>query len=89
MLVCHRCDNPGCVNPDHLFLGTDSENTKDKMSKNRHVVGFKSKIDRETALVVRELANAPDRTMSQREIGEMFGIKCNTVSLIANNKRWV
>lgn len=36
MLVCHRCDNRLCVRPDHLFLGTDSDNVSDKMGKGRH-----------------------------------------------------
>jgi len=79
-LVCHRCDQPACVNPRHLFLGTQLENVHDCISKNR----FATKISEGDVRLIIERR----KTMKLREIAAEFGISESNVSMILSGKRW-
>lgn len=86
-IVRHTCDNTGCVNPEHLVLGNCQDNTDDRMSRNRHVVSKPlAKITQEDANKIRELKKTT--SLTDKEIGSLFGLKQNSVNLIVNNKRW-
>jgi hypothetical protein len=83
--VCHRCDNPICVNPDHLFLGTHDANMADRQAKARAAVGVRHG----SARITPEIAQAIyDHTAPQREIAALFGVSKGLVSKIKTGKLW-
>lgn len=93
MLVCHHCDNKGCCNPSHLFVGTQSDNMRDAFTKGRlHVpdsVGEKntnSKLTNRQAVEIRK-ENATGR-YTQVELGVIYGVSQQTISRIVNRKLW-
>lgn len=83
MFVCHHCDNPPCVNPAHLFLGTARDNNADKVRKGRETAPH-AKL---TSTMVVEIRDARG-SASQRVIGERFGVSQSTVSLIHAGLIW-
>ena len=83
--VCHTCDNPKCVNPDHLFLGTNKDNVLDKLNKSRHPVGSNAKNSKITEI---QAISIKKDSRSNREIAKDYGISHQVVCGIKNNKYW-
>lgn len=89
MFVCHKCDNPSCVNPDHLFLGTTQDNTKDMILKNRQAKGERAgnvKLNPEIVLRVRELREK--HGMVYRKIAEITNVSEPSVTAICKRRVW-
>lgn len=79
--VLHKCDNPACVRPEHLFLGTNADNIEDKVRKDRS--GKKLRI----ADVV-EIHALLDAGHTQKEIAAMYGIHQSNVGRIRSGEKW-
>lgn len=87
MGVLHRCDQPGCVNPDHLFLGTPADNAADREAKgrNRPPRGEGQRSAKLTENQVREIRAASGK---QRDIAKRFGVTQANVWAILARKTW-
>ena len=85
--VLHHCDNPPCVNTDHLYLGTVQDNVADRQRRNRQArpKGQDNSNAKLTEADVRAI-RVDDRL--QREIAADYGVSRSSVTLIKNGKRW-
>jgi len=87
--VCHRCDNRGCCNPYHLFLGTNQDNHVDAAQKGRKARGEgngRSRLTEEDVLEIRKRYGANEIT--QRDLARELGVSDETISEIVNRKTW-
>lgn len=89
MCVCHHCDNPPCVRPDHLFLGTHKDNSDDMIRKGRGAFGEKHPraiLDWET---VRRIRREYDGTLTGRvELANRFGVTERAINSIVRGFIW-
>ena len=88
MCVCHRCDNPACVNPAHLWIGSYKDNWADCRSKGRETKGTANGQAKLTEADVAAIRAAVRDGETQESIAARFNITHGTVSKIAARKSW-
>lgn len=103
LLVRHNCDNPPCVNPLHLLLGTHKTNAEDMVQRNRSATGNRSgarkypeRRPRGSASwnaklndeLVREIRNAIDNEVPRKELGKRYSVSTTTIQRIVTRKSW-
>lgn len=86
--IMHSCDNPICVNPEHLSWGTDAENHADKVMKGRQNKGERHPLAKLSMEDVVEIKRLHSEGMTQRKLSEIYDISNQQISRIINNKRW-
>ena len=86
--VCHTCDNPGCVNPAHLWVGSKAENNKDMRDKMRHVYGETSKNAKLTMGDVIDIKRRLKYGESGLSISKDYPVSNKTISNILHGKKW-
>lgn len=89
LLVCHRCNNPLCVNPAHLYVGTSQDNSNDTAAAGslKGTRNGRAKITAEDVVKIRELYAYEDR--SQHWLAQRYGLKQTHISEIVTGKQWV
>jgi hypothetical protein len=92
-VVCHDCDNPLCVRPEHLFLGTRADNLRDMRQKGRGYVnsfpcGSAHPKARLTAEDVREIRTARADGVTLSALASRFGVHISTIGSIARRTTW-
>lgn len=88
LFVCHRCDNPPCVNPGHLFLGTNQDNMDDMQSKGREARGERMGSAKLTDSDVIDIRTLRGLVKSNAELASWYGIKTKTVGQILRRETW-
>jgi len=87
-VVCHKCDNPPCVNPDHLFLGTKADNSADMVRKMRSARGVKNGKAKLTEDDARAVLSLNKQGMSLGSLAKRFGVTKAAIRFIVIGKNW-
>lgn len=77
-LACHKCDNPSCVNPNHLFIGTHTDNMKDRSEKGRNIL-FSGENNGLSKLTCEDVSHIRNSVSSADELATELGVDRSTV----------
>lgn len=85
LFVLHKCDIPNCINPEHLFLGTKADNSKDMVSKKRQKSGVALPQAKLNDHLVNEIRKS---NLNQPALSKKYGVSQPCISNIIHGKRW-
>ena len=89
-VVRHTCDNPSCINPEHLLTGTHADNARDKVERGRVArrPGESNPMAKLTERDVQEIKKLLDTGLTTTRVAQMFNVSRKTVANIKNGKSW-
>lgn len=91
MMVCHKCDNPACVNPQHLFLGSQKDNMKDMRMKGRRKgincreMNGRAKL---TMSAAQEIRHKREGGYTLKQLATEYGVAFSTISRVSRQENW-
>lgn len=90
MCICHSCDNPSCVNPNHLWMGTNMDNIKDSLMKGRRI-GLRGEKNNSCKLKSKEVLKIRElflQKIKAKHIAKMFNIGISMIYAIKQRRNW-
>lgn len=89
MNACHKCDTPMCVNPDHIFIGSQSDNIRDMVLKKRNRTGENASWSKLKQCQVNDIRKEyGEGNISHRKLAERYNVSYSAIRLIVLNKNW-
>lgn len=86
-IVCHHCDNPKCINPDHLYAGTNQDNSNDMVSRGRHV-SKKGESSEKSKLKEWQIPIIRADKRKEKDIAKAFGVAPSTIGHVRRRISW-
>lgn len=87
-IVRHKCDEPNCINPEHLKIGTNQDNSRDMVERNRQAYGERNGLAKLTEKDVKEI-RLLNKHFTYRELAKIYNVSYTNIASIVNNETWV